>query len=651
MTPGTDVSKWKLFVNNATCRDAIGPEFDPTEPYVVGQCVWHDGELYRFTSAHAAGTWMGTDVINITAGGGLYGELSEKINKPTVNPNGTNGQLLRTNGDGTTAWVNHGTPTAEQVGAAVDDWLDAHPEATTTVDFSIATKVFSNVASMVADVTLESGDNVATRGYYASGDGGGDNFVVSASHTGTFYSTLSNGLYANRLREDQYINVNKIGAKSYATEALALEDTAGMENNNTVVQAAIDAGFSPVFDKGVYAFESAINVKVNVDVRGLRRELTSLYFPNGIGLNFAVVAAEYHYQYYGDMRIHSLGNCINITADVANVIQCRFNQLWLVSEEGECIVAPRNNNGYRGSTDTCVWTCYFSFIQAESKVGAMVANVKGLGNWFFQFLMLGETQKAFRNCSGTFIRLDTGCLHPKVCFYYDDVEDYGLDIYCQEVHFEACEESFIYTENSTASTMALSVYAVDSGVTRPQMRNSSIPYIKVGRLISLESYGKKYNLLPPESLFDMEALHGAIIHIYNQEMAYNNSYATTNGGKDGLKIWSISGNKLYKFYGLGKGNTIYQNYYTPWEIVNSYGMMNIETMSGGRGHQNLVITDSDLPSGTAKNINISSKPQRYCDVVRFKLTSDTSTVTIRSLATGDALPGKVLTIMNDVKST
>ena len=46
---------------------------------------------------------------------------------------GTNGQLLQTNGDGTTKWTTQGTPTDAQVGTAVSAWLTAHPEATTTV--------------------------------------------------------------------------------------------------------------------------------------------------------------------------------------------------------------------------------------------------------------------------------------------------------------------------------------------------------------------------------------------------------------------------------------------------------------------------------------------------------------------------------------
>lgn len=74
----------------------------------------------------------------IRANGAAIEELqasdADKVSKPATSPDGTAGQLLRTNGDGTTQWVDQGTPTAEQVGAAVDEWLEDHPEATTTVE-------------------------------------------------------------------------------------------------------------------------------------------------------------------------------------------------------------------------------------------------------------------------------------------------------------------------------------------------------------------------------------------------------------------------------------------------------------------------------------------------------------------------------------
>ena len=60
-------------------------------------------------------------------------EISTKVAKPVSSPNGTLGQVLRTNGDGTTQWVNQGLPTDEQTASAITTWLNNHPEATTTV--------------------------------------------------------------------------------------------------------------------------------------------------------------------------------------------------------------------------------------------------------------------------------------------------------------------------------------------------------------------------------------------------------------------------------------------------------------------------------------------------------------------------------------
>lgn len=68
-----------------------------------------------------------------------------KVNQPLDGNNqpinGTSGQILRTKGDGTTEWASVGLPTDAQTAQAVSNWLDDHPEATTTVqDGSIGKK-------------------------------------------------------------------------------------------------------------------------------------------------------------------------------------------------------------------------------------------------------------------------------------------------------------------------------------------------------------------------------------------------------------------------------------------------------------------------------------------------------------------------------
>ena len=60
----------------------------------------------------------------------LDSAVDSKVPKPLTG-NGTNGQLLRTNGDGTTAWTTQGAPTDEQVSSAVEDWLDENVDPAT----------------------------------------------------------------------------------------------------------------------------------------------------------------------------------------------------------------------------------------------------------------------------------------------------------------------------------------------------------------------------------------------------------------------------------------------------------------------------------------------------------------------------------------
>jgi len=66
---------------------------------------------------------MKTNADNITA-----------VNSRLPEDDGTEGQVMRSKGDGTSEWVTYGDPSDEQVDAAVSDWLDDHPEATTTVE-------------------------------------------------------------------------------------------------------------------------------------------------------------------------------------------------------------------------------------------------------------------------------------------------------------------------------------------------------------------------------------------------------------------------------------------------------------------------------------------------------------------------------------
>lgn len=69
----------------------------------------------------------GFDTAKISANALLGGKLNKPENE------GNPGQLLRFLGGNKTEWADYGLPTDEQTEEAINNWLDAHPEATTTV--------------------------------------------------------------------------------------------------------------------------------------------------------------------------------------------------------------------------------------------------------------------------------------------------------------------------------------------------------------------------------------------------------------------------------------------------------------------------------------------------------------------------------------
>lgn len=103
-----------------------------------------------------------------------------KVNVPLSNdlPDyGTNGQILRTNGDGTTSWTNSSSPTDSQVESAVVDWLNGHPDATTTVQNGSITNAKMYPGS--GKVNLQSVSSGTSENANAAGS-----FIAGGAHNG-----------------------------------------------------------------------------------------------------------------------------------------------------------------------------------------------------------------------------------------------------------------------------------------------------------------------------------------------------------------------------------------------------------------------------------------------------------------------------------
>lgn len=96
--------------------------------------------------------------------------LRFKANMPVENNepvDGTDGQVLATNGDGTTRWVDFAEPTPEEITEAINNWLAEHPDATTTVqDKSLTADKFRDELKLL---TLK--DYVTPQMFGAVGDG------------------------------------------------------------------------------------------------------------------------------------------------------------------------------------------------------------------------------------------------------------------------------------------------------------------------------------------------------------------------------------------------------------------------------------------------------------------------------------------------
>lgn len=58
----------------------LAPEFDDATAYTIGQYVIYDSDVYKFTTDHSAGAWVGTDATKVDIGGELLNKVSYDFN-------------------------------------------------------------------------------------------------------------------------------------------------------------------------------------------------------------------------------------------------------------------------------------------------------------------------------------------------------------------------------------------------------------------------------------------------------------------------------------------------------------------------------------------------------------------------------------------
>lgn len=275
----------------------------------------------------------------------LDSRLSEsKIDKPTT---ADNNKFPRAK-NGNVEWVEQGLPTDAQTETAVQNWLNAHPEATTTVDNRIVKKVHNTVNSMINDYSLKVDEKVQTLGYYAPSDFGGNSYVVSQTPSNELAIQLNNGLYANPVLSN-ILNVCAYGVKvqlaniadgSYEPCDNALQkiiEYASGYNTNTAIKSLF-------FPAGFYYFDNPINLEdvTNINIFGDSKASSGtatfvFYNSDGIVLagtqyvnisNVSIVCKKensngIYYKYINDKRceMNRFEN-ISISASICINMQC-----------------------------------------------------------------------------------------------------------------------------------------------------------------------------------------------------------------------------------------------------------------------------------------------------------------------------------------
>lgn len=316
----------------------------------------------------------------------LRNDMVEQDAKKISFPNdgadfGNSGDQLRSLGDGGVEWAAPGMPTYEQTEQAISDWLDAHPEATTTVADGAITDAklndalkrglvygFETVADMKAATTLKAGMICRTNGFHSSGDGGAAWYKITDTGTANEMDIIACGdLFANYIY-DSYLTPNKFGAYSNSDF-----------DSSDILQHCID--YVSLLDsktpKNVYIINTlylsqTINVKNGVSIVGVpeNERYTSIKVDPNIGTVFSCLEAQNkfknisikptanayydfnaiymkgingtHYDIDSDIVNVSIGYCNkailiegkNVNVDTCMLVHCRYGVYYDVPADG-----------------------------------------------------------------------------------------------------------------------------------------------------------------------------------------------------------------------------------------------------------------------------------------------------------------------------
>lgn len=278
--------------------------------------------------------------------------LDSKINRPVDGNNqyvdGNPGQLLRTNGDGSTEWVDEGLPSDAQTAQAISDWLNAHPEATTTVLDGSITEAKLNSALALKVIK----DYVTPEMFGAVGDGTTDDTQAFIDMFAEKKSVILGGgktyYIASALQtiNDVYMNLNGATIKSHVTIPLG---------DNCIV-----------FNGTIMSYANTAFSEPTVAIIGRNNTVDHIRFTsNIIGSNYVFTRKN------SDMAV--ISNChfdghskigINVGGSRAVIENCYFDDVLDNTLYSNCIKFSADDSAdlvTPCSRDTTVRNCYFGF--------------------------------------------------------------------------------------------------------------------------------------------------------------------------------------------------------------------------------------------------------------------------------------------------
>ena len=441
-----------------------------------------EGDVYK-VEGDSYYAWDGTDWVDIGEVlsvdeaeeliSGLASDVDDLKSSFDSLEGGTTGQVLRKKSDTDfdVEWASVAAPTDAQVETAVTDWLDDHPEATTTVEDGAITPPKLDYA-------------------------------------------LSEAVEMNA-------NAEILGLHGYATEALARADASGYSaNNTTVLQTALNSGKIVIIGMGFYPIADEVSLPLSFTIKGINKYDSCFVFPESRG--FVFDRAGYYSNFaFEDFSIISHGSCITARNGTnrpvpENIYQGTFSRLYLKCETENCVESSYMNRGAVGNQ--LYFEIKFDEITVTALEGDGFVDIFGLGIVFSKCNDRSSIRYVFRNCTGKWVDVNITFAGAEYFLYFDD----SFGAYTNSLEFYDCnsettQKGFIGYDESNRLWGIQTLLMINQGISAIGT-NRQYPMVNLPRVERIISVGGEYSSYP--SRYDTSVVK-AVFHIWEKPSSYN----------------------------------------------------------------------------------------------------------------------------------